>query len=159
MTLKSSVVIFQALKPLQPQWPQWPQKPQWPQWPQQLHFIKKITRPDGLIIPGTKMTNISPFLWTGSSKLQFFTNIWYLYVLEAVEASQCYFFENRFIKIKCPTLLKPLATVIQQKYWSFCPSEPFTFTRYAMRHPVWKNDDKELELVWILTLRRTLNLR
>ena len=26
MTLKSSVVIFQALKPLQPQWPQWPQQ-------------------------------------------------------------------------------------------------------------------------------------
>ena len=35
MTLESSVVIFQALKPLQPPWPQWPQQPQWPQWPQQ----------------------------------------------------------------------------------------------------------------------------
>ena len=35
MTLKSSVVIFQALNPLQPQWHQWPQQPQWPQWPQQ----------------------------------------------------------------------------------------------------------------------------
>ena len=68
----------------------------------------------------------------------FFINIWiwYLYALEAVEASQCYFFENRFIKLKCPTLLKPLATVIQQNYWSFYPSEPFTFTRYTMRHPV-----------------------
>ena len=42
MNLKSSVVIFQALKPLQPQWPQWPQQPQWPQWPQQPHSIKKI---------------------------------------------------------------------------------------------------------------------
>ena len=42
MTLKSSVVIFQALKPLQSQWPQWPQQPQWPQWPQQPHFIKQL---------------------------------------------------------------------------------------------------------------------
>ena len=74
MTLKSSVVIFQALKPLQPQWPQWPQQPQWPQWPQQPHFIKKITHPDGLIIPGTKMTNTGPFLWNGSSKIILFTD-------------------------------------------------------------------------------------
>ena len=77
MNLKSSVVIFQALKPLQPQWPQWPQQPQWPQWPQQPHFIKKSTDPDDLIIPSTQMTNTSPFLWNGSSKIQFFTDIWY----------------------------------------------------------------------------------
>ena len=42
MTLKSSVVVFQALKLLQPQWPHQPHQPQWPQWPQQPHFIKKI---------------------------------------------------------------------------------------------------------------------
>ena len=41
MSLKSSVVIFQALEPLQPQWPLQPQQPQWPQWPPQPHFIKK----------------------------------------------------------------------------------------------------------------------
>ena len=35
MTLKSSVVIFQALEPLRPQWPLQPQQPPWP------HFIKK----------------------------------------------------------------------------------------------------------------------
>ena len=79
MTLKSSGVIFQALKPLQPQWPQWPQQPQWPQWPQQPHFIKKSTDPDGLIIPSTQMTNTSPFLWNKSSKIQFFTEIWYFF--------------------------------------------------------------------------------
>ena len=39
-TLKSSIVIFQALESLQPQWPQQPQPPQWPQWPRQPHFIK-----------------------------------------------------------------------------------------------------------------------
>ena len=77
MTLKSSVVIFQALKPLQPQWPQWPQQPQWPQWPQQPHFIKIFTDPDGLIIPSTQMINTSPILWNRSLKIQYFTDIWY----------------------------------------------------------------------------------
>ena len=66
MTLMSSVVVFQALKLLQPQLPQWPQQP---------HFIKQITDPDDLIIPSTKMTNTSSFLWNGSSKIQFFTDI------------------------------------------------------------------------------------
>ena len=33
--------------------------------------------PDGLIFPGTKMTNTGPFLWNGSSKMQFFSDIWY----------------------------------------------------------------------------------
>ena len=82
MSLKSSVVIFEALKPLQPQWPQQPQQPQqprWPQWPQQPHFTKKFPEPDGWIIPGTKITSAGPFLWDGSSKIQFFTGIWYLF--------------------------------------------------------------------------------
>ena len=74
MTLKSSVVIFQALEPLQHQWYQQPQQPQWPQQP---HIIKIFTDSDCWIIPGTKMTNICPFLWNGSSKVQFFTNIWH----------------------------------------------------------------------------------
>ena len=75
MTLKSSVEIFQTLEPLQPQWPPQPQQPPWPQWPLQPHFIKNITDCDGWIIPGTKMTNTGPFLWNGSSKIQFFTDI------------------------------------------------------------------------------------
>ena len=77
ITLKSSVVIFQALESLQPQWPLQPQQPQWPQWPQQPHFIKKFTRPHRWIIPNTQMTNTILFLCNGSSKIQFFTNIWY----------------------------------------------------------------------------------
>ena len=75
MTLKSSAVIFQTLEPLQPQWPLQPQRPPWPQWPLQPHFIKNITDCDGWIIPGTKMTITGPFLWNGSSKIQFFTDI------------------------------------------------------------------------------------
>jgi hypothetical protein len=41
----------------------------------QPHFIKKSTDPDDLIIPSTQMTNTSPFLWNGSSKIQFFADI------------------------------------------------------------------------------------
>ena len=83
MTLKSSVVIFQALKPLQSQWPQWFQQPPWPQWPQQLHFIKKFTDPKGLIIPCTQMTYLFIFVYwlcerhgMISIKWHVFTSFW-----------------------------------------------------------------------------------
>ena len=136
MTLKSSVVIFQALKPLQPQWPQWPQQPQWPQWPQQPHFIKKITDSDVLIIPSTHMTNTSPFLWHGSSKNSIFH--WYLilFLSEAVKASWCNFFENWLMKHKSPNLLKPLDTIVHQNSQFYYPSELFSFHHFTMRHPV-----------------------
>ena len=45
--------------------------PQWPQWPRQPKFIKIFADPDGWIIPSTQMTNTSPFLWNGSSKIHF----------------------------------------------------------------------------------------
>ena len=109
MTLKSSVVIFQALKPLQPQWPQWPQQPQWPQWPRQPHFIKKITDPDGLIISSTQMTNTSPFLWNGSSKIQFFTDIWYSF---------------------CRRLLRPADVIFLKTGW-WNTNVQSSWTRYA----------------------------
>ena len=56
--------------------------------------------------------------------------------LEAVEASLCQFFEKRWMKLKFPTLLKPLGTIIQQNYWPFYPSEPFSFIHFNMIHPV-----------------------
>ena len=40
-------------------------------------FHHKNTSPDGWILPGNKITNTGPFLWNGSSKIQFFTNIWH----------------------------------------------------------------------------------
>ena len=42
-------------------------------------FYQKIIHPDGWIIPTTKMTNTIAFLRNRSSKLQFFTDIWYLF--------------------------------------------------------------------------------
>ena len=68
MTLKSSVVIFEPLEssavsltswPLQPHWPHWPH---WPQQPLHSYFLKTFPHPDDSIIPGTKMTNMSPFM-------------------------------------------------------------------------------------------------
>ena len=35
-----------------------------------------------------------------------------LFLSEAAEASRYYFFENRWKKLKCPNLLKPLGTLI-----------------------------------------------
>jgi hypothetical protein len=55
---------------------------------------------------------------------------------EAVEASQCYFFENWWTKLKCPLFLKPLTTVVQENYQPFYPSEPFRIIHFTMRHPV-----------------------
>ena len=40
------------------------------------------------------------------------------------------------MKLKCPNLLKPLDTIIQENYQPFNPSEPFRITRFQMRHPV-----------------------
>ena len=36
------------------------------------------------------------------------------FLLEALEASRCYFFENWLMKLKCPLLVKPLGTIVQK---------------------------------------------
>ena len=74
MTLKSSLVIFQAIEPLQPQQPHWPLQPLWPQRPLKPYFIKKRPDLDNCIVPGTKMNSAGPFLSNQSSKIQFFTD-------------------------------------------------------------------------------------
>jgi hypothetical protein len=38
-----------------------------------LFYQKNLPDPDDWIIPGTKMTKGGPFLWNGSSKIQFFS--------------------------------------------------------------------------------------
>ena len=55
---------------------------------------------------------------------------------EAVEASIFHFLKNWWMKLKCPILLKPLDTIIQENYQSCYPSEPLRITRFKMRHPV-----------------------
>jgi hypothetical protein len=41
------------------------------------------------------------------------------------------------MKLKCPLLLKPLATIFQENSEFFYPSEPFRISHFTMRHPVW----------------------
>ena len=60
------------------------------------------------------------------------------FLSEAVEASIFYFLKNWRMKLKCPILLKPLDTIIQENYQPFYPSEPFRITRFKMRHPVFR---------------------
>ena len=40
------------------------------------------------------------------------------------------------MKLKCPLLLKPLATIVQENSQPFYPSEPFRIIHFTMRHPV-----------------------
>ena len=79
-------MIFQTLEPLQPQRPHRPLQPQWPQQPLKPYFIKKLPDLEDWIVAGTKMTNAGPFLWNGSSKIQFLL-ILAPFLTEAVEAS------------------------------------------------------------------------
>ena len=117
ITLKSSVMIFHALKPLQPQWPLQLQQPPWPQWPLQPHFIKKIL----ILMISTSLAPKWPILvhFSGMDhQTPTFLLILEPLLLEAVMDSQCYFFENWFVKLKFPNLRKPIGTIMQQNYWS-----------------------------------------
>ena len=140
MTQKSSVVIFQALKPVQPQWSHWPhlpQQPQWPHWPQQPHFIKKITHPDGLIIPGTKMTNTSPFLWNGSSKIQFFTDIWSSFCWRLLRTADVIFLKTDWWNTNFQTSWTRYGPYFNKiKDPSTLHSHLLYLDRSTMRHPV-----------------------
>ena len=71
MTLKSSVVIFQALELLQPHWPHQPLQPHWLLQPQKPYFTKVLPDPNDWIIPGTKMTNTGPFCEMDHQKSNF----------------------------------------------------------------------------------------
>ena len=68
--------------------------------------------------------------------MKYQVEFWQPFMLEAVEASRWYFFENWLMKLKFPHLLKPLGTIIQQNYWFFYPSEPFSYDHFNMIHPV-----------------------
>ena len=54
----------------------------------------------------------------------------------ALRGRRSYIFENWLMKLKCPLLLKPLATIVQENSQSFYPSEPFRIIHFTMRHPV-----------------------
>ena len=86
--------------------------------------------------PAPKWPILVPFCGMDHQKSNF-SLILAVFLSEAVEASRCYFFENWWMKLKCPLLLKPLATIVQENSQSFYPSEPFRISHFTMRHPVY----------------------
>ena len=78
--------------------------------------------PDGLIITGTKMTSVGNFFWNGSSKIQFFTNM-VPFLMEAIEAILCYFFENWLMKLKFSNLRNTQIPSPSQ-FFKVCISNP-----------------------------------
>ena len=54
------------------------------------------------------------------------------------------------MKLKCPILLKPLATIVQQHYQSFYPSQPFRIIHFTMRHPVRQLFFSQLEISHVI---------
>ena len=76
-------------------------------------------------------------------KQMFFTRImkyqvefWNILNWRLLRPAYVNFFENWWMKLKFPFLLKPPGTIIQQYYWSFYPSEPFSLDQFNMIHPV-----------------------
>ena len=100
MTLKSSVVIFQALELLQPNWPHRPLQPHWPLQPQKLYFTKQTSWSWWLDHPWHQNDQYGPLFVEWIIKNPIFH--WYLipFLLEAVEASRCHFFENWLMQYK-----------------------------------------------------------
>ena len=99
-------------------------------------FHQKITRSAALMILGTKMTNTGPFLWNRWSKIQIFTDFSIFFAGGCWGQPMLFFFENWFVKLKFPNLLKPPGPIIQQNCWSLYPSELIYFALFTMRHPV-----------------------
>ena len=75
-------------------------------------------------------------VYQGSSENFFdWAKVWYMrpFLLEAIEASGCYFFLNRMKKLKCPNFSKPLGTINQK---NIDPSEPISFIHFTLIHPI-----------------------
>ena len=124
MTLKSSVVPFQALEPLQPRWPQRPLQPQQPLQPQKPFFTKELCGPDGWIIAGTKMTNTVPFLLNESSKIQIFTDILYSYCQRLLRPADVIFLKTK--KIYQKFIISEFQNYFQTRFYlhiSICQSQ------------------------------------
>ena len=100
-----------------------------------------------------KLSKLVPFCGINHQKSIF---QWYLIPLlsEAVEASWYSFFKDRLKKLKCPHLLNKLGTLIQENYWSFYPSEPFTLARFNMRHPVCTHKLFVYVIDWFYKIKR-----
>ena len=77
MTIQSSKVIFQALEISAASLTSMTSATSLASTASTALVSQKLFGPDCLIILATKMTNTGPLVWIGSSKIQFFTDIWY----------------------------------------------------------------------------------
>ena len=68
--------------------------------------------------------------------IKYQTEFWYSFLSEAVEASQCYFFENRLIKLKCPHLLKVLLSFLKLGSQLLLVIWDFKVCHIELEHPV-----------------------
>ena len=73
------------------------------------------------------------------------------FLWEVVEESQCYFFENRLMKLKYLNLLKPLGTIIHYNYQFFYPSGPIYFALFNVRHPVVQCRTSNMYYFWAVS--------
>ena len=87
MTLKSSEVIFWALKTSAASLTSAASATSLSSIAYKCQFPQKNSDPDGLIITGTKITNTDHFLWNGSHKIQFSLIYMALFLTEAIEAT------------------------------------------------------------------------
>ena len=99
--------------------------------------VWKITTEDFRVLHALEFSFIL-MLWKkmGGRIIKYHVEFLQPFLWEAVEACQCYFLENKLKKLKFPNHLKPLGTIIKERYGSFYPPELFSFHHFVMRHPV-----------------------
>ena len=71
-----------------------------------------------------------------SKIIKYQAEFWYSFLSEAVEASQCYFFEKRLIKLKCPHLLKVLLSFLTLGSQIWLVIWDFKVCHIELEHPV-----------------------
>ena len=135
MTLKSSVVIFQALELLQAHWPHRPLQPHWPLQPQKPHFTKNFL----ILMVGSSLAPkwpiLAPFCGMDHQKSNFSL------ISDTLSVRGCWGQPMSFFwKLVDETQIsKPLEATRHhksKKYWSFYLSEPFSFDHFTLIHPV-----------------------
>ena len=79
---------------------------------------------------------IGHFLWHGSSKFHFFTDIWYPFCQRLLRPANVPFLKQ-IEEIQMSKLSKATTHHNSKKNWSFYPSEPFSFEHFTLIHPVY----------------------
>ena len=120
MTLNSSVVVFQSLEPIQPQQPQWPRKH---------HFIFKkwlILMVESSLAP--KWPILAPFCGMDHP------NFIYSLVYDTPSVGGCW--GHPILLFEVTDWRNSNVQTFKKIYWSFYPSEPFSFDHFTLIRPV-----------------------